>query len=160
MTECVHRMNLKGPWFYEWLDGPEPAAAFLTRCADRNSPQMSTSRVRMPTSWLDAFGAVAGTVLLRRRFGRPSNLEAHERVYVTLDCVIGDAEIAVNGELVAAMTKSTEPHSFDVTDRLDASNELSIKLTFDGRAARNDSSLLASVAIEIHQQQAGAASLQ
>ena len=149
MPECVHRMNLKGPWFYEWIDGPEPAAAFLDRCADRASPQMSTSRVRMPASWLDAFGAVAGTVLLRRRFGRPSNLETHERVHVTLDCVAGDADVAVNGETVASAVASGESQSFDVTECLKASNELSIKLTFDGRTAGDSGQSLASVAIEI-----------
>jgi len=143
-------MNLNGPWFYEWLDGPEPATAFLDRCADRESPQMSTSRVRMPASWLDAFGSVAGTVLLRRRFGRPSNLDAHERVHITLDRVVGDAEIVVNGEEVAAVAASDETQSFDVTDRLQASNELSIRLTFDGRRAADNGQSLASVAIEIH----------
>ena len=151
MPECVHRMNLKGPWFFEWLDGPEPAAAFLDRCADRESPQMSTSRVRMPASWPDAFGAVAGTVLLRRRFGRPSNLDAHERVHVTLDGVIGKAEVAVNGCLVDSLSPSEKPQSVDVTDRLDASNELSIRLTFDGREATDSAQPLASVAIEIFQ---------
>jgi hypothetical protein len=150
MAECVHRMNLKGPWFYEWLDGPEPAAAFLDRCADRDSPQMSTSRLRMPTSWFAAFGAVSGTVLLRRRFGRPSNLEAHERVHVTLDSVIGHAKIAVNGVPVAVIDASTGRQSFDVTDKLTASNELSIRLTFDGRETGDDRRLLATVAIEIH----------
>jgi hypothetical protein len=151
MPECVHRMNLKGPWFYEWLDGPEPAAAFLDRCADRESPQMSTSRVRMPASWLDAFGAVAGTVLLRRRFGRPSNLEARERVHITLDRVVGAADVAVNGELVASVTPSEEPQSLDVTDQLEVSNELSIRLTYDGREAADSDPPLASVAIEIFQ---------
>lgn len=149
MPECVHRMNLKGPWFYEWMHGPEPAAAFLDRCADRDSPQMSTSRVRMPATWQDAFGAVAGTVLLRRRFGRPSNLEAHERIHVTLDCLAGDAEVAVNGATVASAIASAEPQSFDVTDRLKTSNELSIKLTFDGRTTEDGGQPLTSVAIEI-----------
>ena len=151
MPECVHRMNLKGPWFYEWLVGPEPASAFLDRCADRESPQMSTSRVRMPASWFDAFGAVAGTVLLRRRFGRPSNLEAQERVHVTLDCVVGGAEVAVNGAHLASFSPSEKPQSVDVTDRLEASNELSIRLTADGREAANTDKPLASVAIEIFQ---------
>jgi hypothetical protein len=151
MPECVHRMNLKGPWFYEWLDGPEPASAFLDRCADRDSPQMSTSRVRMPASWFDAFGAVAGTVLLKRRFGRPSNLESHERVHVTLDCVIGGADVDVNGAPVATLLPAEKSQSVDVTDRLEASNELSIRLTFDGRGAANTDHPLASVAIEIFQ---------
>ncbi len=150
MSECVHRMNLKGPWFYEWLNGPEPAVTFLDRCADRESPQMSTSRVRMPANWLDAFGAVAGTVLLRRRFGRPSNLEDHERVHVTLENVVGDAEVIVNGDAVASVAASGKPQSFDVTNRLTASNELAIRLTFDGRTADGNGQPLASVAIEIH----------
>ncbi len=149
MPECVHRMNLKGPWFYEWLEGPEPATVFLDRCADRESPQMSTSRVRMPASWFDAFGAVAGTVLLRRRFGRPSNLEPHERIHIALDCVAGEADVAVNGETVASAVASGESQSFDVTERLKPSNELSIKLTFDGRTAEDSGESLASVAIAI-----------
>jgi hypothetical protein len=143
-------MNLKGPWFYEWLEGPEPADAFLARCADRDSPQMSTSRVRMPASWLDAFGPVTGTVMLRRRFGQPSNLEPHERVHVALDEAVGDVEISVNGEAVASIAGSIEPLTFDVTDRLNASNELALKLRYDGRQPEHEERLLVSVAIEIH----------
>ncbi len=143
-------MNLKGPWYYDWLDGPEPADVFLARCADRDSPQMSTSRVRMPATWQDAFGAVAGTVLLRRRFGRPSNLESNERVHVALDELVVEAEVSVNGESVASVMRGAEPRTFDVTERLNASNELALKLSYDGRQTAGEERLLASVAIEIH----------
>lgn len=131
MGDCIHRMNLRGPWFYEWIDGPEPADAFPERCADRDSPQMSTSRVRMPAGWLDAFGAVTGTVRLRRRFGCPTGLEPDERVQVTVDGFTGQGDLAVNGEKLGTLHDAGTPQSFDVTDRLQRSNTLEITLRHD-----------------------------
>ncbi len=104
----VHRINLKGPWEYEWVDGVvegEPEFGFA-----------KTGRVKMPTDWLLVFGTATGTVRFRRRFHRPTNLAADERVWIAFAAVGGVGTVAVNGATIGSVVCSPEPQRFDATD--------------------------------------------
>jgi uncharacterized protein with NRDE domain len=126
-----HRMHLRGPWEYAW--GGE------------------TGRVKLPAEWRMLFGDRAGTVTLRRRFGRPTNLEQHERVFVAFGGLGGTARIRVNGVEVGAAADDDRPVRFDVTTLLKPSNQIEIELTFDPlENANRRGGLWAPVAIEVH----------
>lgn len=132
MMRPLHRMHLHGPWQFEWAD--------------------EAGRVKMPAEWKTIFGERTGTVVFRRRFGRPTNLEPHERVFVAFDGIGGSAQITVNGKHFGAVTNNSETARFDVTDILEASNLLEVELTINGsEQCDKHLGLWAPIAIEIHQ---------
>jgi beta-galactosidase/beta-glucuronidase len=146
-----HRMHLKGPWFYEWLDGPHGDNSNEDGDATLDSPLLSDSRVRMPSSMNDSFGKVSGRVVFRRRFQRPTNLEDNERVHIAFDGIGGRADVAVNGHPLGSLENNAETVSFDMTDLLEPSNELTVDLTISWSDDQKPGGLYESVAIEIHQ---------
>jgi beta-galactosidase/beta-glucuronidase len=146
-TEPIHRINLKGPWVYEWLDGPHGSA---NSDASKNSPLLADSRVRMPTSLQTVFGNVSGRILFRRRFQRPTNLDENEQVHIAFDGIGGRADIAVNGQSLGNVADNAETVSFDMTQLLGPSNELTVELTISSGDDLSPAGLYKPVAIEIH----------
>jgi len=150
-------MNLKGPWDYEWLDGPHPISESSPGETETTSDSflLAHSRVRMPSSIEDAWGAVSGRVRFRRRFQKPTNLEPHERVHIAFDGLGGDATVTLNDDPLARLSDVTEPCSFEVTDHLGPTNILQVDLLWtsvegphpDGP---NRGGLWGAVGIEIH----------
>jgi len=132
----IHRINLKGPWDYEWLDGPAV-------------PASSDGRVTMPAEWNALFGPVAGRAVFRRRFHSPTNLEPDDRVWLVFDRVGGRGTVAVNGEVVGKLTSSDQSQRFDMAARLQPFNEAAVELEFDPATDANPGGLYAPVAIEI-----------
>ena len=149
----LHRMNLKGPWDYEWLDGPHAASDSNVDLppAANNDFLLAHSRVRMPSSIEDAWGAVSGRVRFQRRFQKPTNLEPHERVHIAFDGFGGTATVTLNGEPLAELNDVDSTQTFDTTDRLGQSNILAVELTWNppGNGAGRGG-LWGAVAIEIH----------
>lgn len=134
----VHRINLKGPWEYEWVEGV--LAADVT----------NTGRVKMPADWQAFFGPVAGTVRFRRRFHRPTNLDADERVWIAFGGVGGTGTVDMNGTRLGAIESSLEPQRFDVTSLLQPNCELFVELRFiPDEQPSQPGGLYAPVAIEI-----------
>jgi hypothetical protein len=80
----------------------------------------------IPCRWaeggLDGF---AGRVRFRRRFGCPTNLDADERVWLTLDAVADRAELTLNGTPLGG---GGGPLAFEVTALLRPRNELVIEV--------------------------------
>ena len=90
--------------------------------AEHVSAVRETITQQLPAAWDAVLPGVRGTVRYTRRFGRPTNLEAHERVWLVVEDVAGSATIELNGEKV--------PDTFyDVTDRLRERNLLQIDVT-------------------------------
>lgn len=145
--DAPYRMQLLGPWRYEWLEPGPPAAG-----VDGDFPPApGEPRLRMPVDWCGAFGTRAGTVRFCRRFQQPTNLEPHERVWLAFDGVGGAAVFCLNGEELGRLSSPGGPAAFDITARIRRSNELSVEIAFDPAAALPDQpgGLWAPVAIEI-----------
>ena len=138
MNEPAHRILLRGPWQCEWLEGPEPALP------------AKLSTVRMPISWQDAFGPVAGRVRFRRRFHSPTNLEPKEHILLAFEELGGTAEILVNGTSVATVDQPEDILRCDVTELLQPFNELTVDIGFDARLTDQPGGLWKPVAVEIH----------
>ncbi|MDA0284240.1 MAG: hypothetical protein O3B13_11520 [Planctomycetota bacterium] len=149
-TPPLHRMHLKGPWTYEWLDGPHDSSDGSSAMPESDSPLLTDSRVRMPSSWQSAFGSVSGRVLFRRRFQRPTNLDPNERVHIAFDGLGGQATIAVNGQRIGSLADTKETISFDITSLLEVSNELTVELSFSPGGTSTPGGLIEPVAVEIH----------
>lgn len=149
-TEPIHRMHLKGPWFYQWLDGPVASDSSTENVTTQDSPLLADSRVRMPSSWQSAFGNASGRIRFSRRFQRPTNLDNNEHVHIAFDGIGGQAIIAVNGEELGNLADTSDTVSFDMTSLLKLSNELTVELTFSAEPDSRPGGLFEPVAIEIH----------
>lgn len=146
----VHRMHLKGPWHYEWIDGPYDGQRPDQFPSGQDSPLLTGSRVKMPTSWQSAFRQKSGCIRFSRRFQRPTNLDDNERVHIAFDGIGGHAIIAINNEEIGRLSDSNDTNSFDITEKLKPSNELTVELTFSPDKQRAPGGLHLPVAIEIH----------
>ena len=150
-TEPIHRMHLKGPWDYEWVEGPTGSAS-LAEDEDMtmDSPLLTNFRVRMPSSVQEAFGNISGRVIFRRRFQKPTNLDSNERVHIAFDGIGGRAEVSVNGKTLGSLSNNSETVSFDMTEALEQSNELAVDLTIVWNDDVEPGGLFQPVAVEIH----------
>lgn len=83
---------------------------------------MHVMRLRNP--WELSGSSVGGRVVVVRRFGRPTNLEPHERVALVLEGLAVDSSISFNGRLLGQ--PSNGRLQADVTDELRARNELAV----------------------------------
>ena len=103
-----HRIRLRGPW--------EMAAAGLP-----------PSRVAFPTTWA-AIGLsdFAGLVSFERRFGYPGRIDAHERVWLIGEGVVGPALIELQGETLDVVDNGR--FAFEITQRLGERNLLKVSL--------------------------------
>lgn len=137
-NEASHRILLRGPWQCEWLDGPVPAL------------DEARTRLHMPVSWQDAFGAVSGRVRFSRRFHLPTNLEPEERVVLAFAAVGGSAQFTVNETDIDPDRQPDGMLRCDVTDLLKPANMLTVDVEFDPQAVDEPGGLWKPVAIEIH----------
>lgn len=149
-SEPIHRINLKGPWNYAWLEGPHDSSDAAESTAPEDSPLLTDSRIRMPASWQSAFGNASGTIRFRRRFQWPANLDENERVHIAFDRIGGEACIAVNDQNIGSLSDTSVTDSFDITALLKPSNELSVELSFSPADATTPGGLYEPVALEIH----------
>ena len=115
----VHRIRLRGPWQFEWIECPSPA-----------SPRSGT--LDFPMTRDQAFGTAAGTVRLTRAFGRPADPDPSEAV--RLEATSAYSGIAIfNGDRLGEFTPGTV--RFDVTGRLAFRNRLDLELRLEESAA-------------------------
>jgi len=135
-----HRMNLKGPWRYTWLSD--------------SSESKPSGRITMPVDWRSAFGEVSGSIRFERNFNLPSNLEAHERVFVVLDGVGGAARVNVNAAGLGTIAPPGGEAAFDVTELLQPSNRLVVEVDFAPSESSGPGGLWAPVGIEIRDTEA------
>jgi hypothetical protein len=123
-----HRIRLRGPWEAEPLDPPGPER-----------------RVTLPARVAECGLGDARRVLFRRRFGRPRQIDAHERAWLIGEGLSGHAGFQLNGQSLGEHAGDAGPFAFPMTDLLAERNELAIELTADGPGG----GLWGDVAIEI-----------
>ena len=86
-----HRIRLRGPWTFVWLD--------------EAGLQVGTpARKQHPVDWPEFTRGQSGTVRLTRTFHAPSNLDPDESVSVIVTGVRGHGEVRLNGELLGTFT--------------------------------------------------------
>lgn len=105
-----HRIRLRGPWQCEPADAP-------------------ARTVTVPCRWREAVppGSI-GPARFTRRFGFPGRIDEYERVWLTLDGVIGKAEVWLNGQALGRQLRRGERLEYDVTAALRDHNLLSVEL--------------------------------
>lgn len=108
-----YRIRLAGPWEYRLLDQTPPVAGRMT----------------IPCHWKGSeAGRMTGPVRFMRRFGRPRQLDDHERVWLTFAGVGGTAAVSLNGALLGRQDGEEGPFEFPVPTLLRARNELVVDL--------------------------------
>ena len=113
MTRYPHRIRLRGPWECEPLER-RPAGA----------PLPAPRRMTLPCRWADGgLTDFAGHVRFRRRFGYPGQIDAFERVWLTIAGVSDRADVRLNGATLGAC-EGDGRRDFEITSLLQARNEL------------------------------------
>ncbi len=114
MTRYPHRIRLRGPWECEPAGRPPLRMTLPCRSADGGQKEF-TWRVRFC-----------------RRFGYPGQIDAYERVWLTLDGVSNQAEVRLNGAVLGSCDEA--PTAFEITRLLGSRNELIVDV--EGTAER------------------------
>jgi hypothetical protein len=157
----VHRIQLKGPWEFEWLAADERSPSAGPARSSGPEDELGARhlagehRVHMPATWQSLFGDAAGRARFRRRFNRPTNLDADERVFLVFDGISGAAEISLNGHGLGAVTGAAFSAEFEATPLLEPANVLLVELVFNpADHPEQPGGLWAPVALEIRGGQA------
>jgi hypothetical protein len=118
-----HRIRLRGPWECEPLArlvGQDLVSAGVP-------PPL---RLTMPARWNDAgLANFRGRVRLRRHFGYPGRIDAHERVWLTFAGLDGTADVRLNDVALGCRDGKDGPFEFDVTELLRPRNGLCVEVT-------------------------------
>jgi beta-galactosidase/beta-glucuronidase len=121
-----HVIRLRGPWQYEPLMQWELDHEGSLREVDELPP---AGRMVMPGDWSQSLGRdFRGRVRYVRAFGRPTNLEPGEKVWLVSDGVDLDGRAALNGLPLGPVTNARDQARFDITDLLAERNELVIEV--------------------------------
>jgi len=108
-----HVIRLRGPW---QVSNPKHAV-----------PTAST--VRLPADLATLLARAAdGNVRLQRNFGRPSNLQATDRVELVIERLAAVGELSLNGARLGALAGPAERTRFVITPLLQTRNELQLHL--------------------------------
>jgi hypothetical protein len=100
----------------------------------------------LPARWgAGGLGDFAGRVRFVRRFGRPRQLDPHERAWLCFEGVTGAASFSLNAEPLGERGPDEGPVEFEVTDRLRSRNELTVEVT----AADGSGGLWGEVVLEV-----------
>ena len=83
----------------------------------------------MPAAWGEVFRDSPGRAQFRRKFNQPTNLEAHERVWIVFDGVGGEGLVRINGQELGTITAESTTAEFEITQHLALHNELLVELT-------------------------------
>jgi hypothetical protein len=99
----------------------------------------------MPARFRDCGLSGYRSVRFRRRFGRPRQLDAEERVWLVGEGVTGTATFYINGRRLEPYSVGADPFAFALTEPLPERNELTIDVDEGGPEA----GIWGDVAIEI-----------
>lgn len=116
-TPAEHRIRLRGPWKYRWLNTNAPAVA---------EPQT----FRHPEEWLDLIAGKTGRMELSRVFHAPTNMEPHEQLFVVLTGVHATGEVFLNGASLGPFDTHVNCYEFGCPLPLPWTNTLTIELAF------------------------------
>lgn len=136
-----HRIHLKGPWDFVWLQGVLAGSGEFT----------SSGTVTMPREWSEIFGLSSGVAQFRRKFHRPTNLEPHERVMLVMTEVRGSGTIRLNQHQLGDFAGTGDAVEFEITTLMNPFNEVVIEIQFDPCSqAGVAGGLYGAIALEIH----------
>ena len=108
-----HQIRLRGPWQFAWQHDHAPAGTF-----------------QHPDDWPQTIGNRSGTIALRRRFHAPTNIDAHEEVFVVLTGVNGTGTIRLNDKSLGGFETTRSTWEFRLPRDLPRFNELAIDVSF------------------------------
>lgn len=117
----IHTIRLRGPWELTPLSTKFPPSERLPG-GEHLGFDARTMTQQLPAAWDAVLPGVRGTVRYTRRFGQPTNLEPHERVWLMIEGAAGSVLIKLNGETVS-------DNFSEVTDLLRERNLLQIDVT-------------------------------
>ncbi|MCS6977949.1 MAG: hypothetical protein NZM31_13205 [Gemmatales bacterium] len=121
-----HRIHLRGPWEYEPLqriERPDPSSP------DLSLPLPPPGTMRLPCRWsVGGLSGFCGVVRFRRRFGRPARLDPHERLWLVCEGADAVSQWHLNGHDLGSHVGPFTPLEFDITDRLESRNELTVEV--------------------------------
>jgi beta-galactosidase/beta-glucuronidase len=121
-----HVIRLRGPWELQPLERDVPAGDGMQHAA---APLPSSCRVTVPGDWRESLGGdFCGRARYQRRFNRPTNLTADQRVWLVLEAVDYQADVAINGHALGTM-RDSQPARFDITATLEPSNLLTVDVS-------------------------------
>lgn len=119
-----HEIRLRGPWDYEPLAASDPIGGTARRTVS-DLPQ--PGRISLPADWGNTLGPeFRGRVRYRRRFGRPPQLDPHERLWLVVEGVDARGSVAVNEQKLGEVEGYALPAEWDVTDLLEPRNQLDL----------------------------------
>ncbi len=138
----LHVIRLRGPWELQPLERDVPAGGdgmqhleekgsgvISEKTPDPFVVRPSSYRVTVPGDWRESLGSdFCGRARYQRRFNRPTNLEADERVWLVLEAVDHQADVALNGHALGTM-RDLQPARFDITATLEPSNQLTVDVS-------------------------------
>ena len=122
-----HIIRLHGPWQYEPLACTQWGPGGESVDLPGDLPPAGT--IKIPADWGAALGHhFRGRVLYERRFGRPSNLDPHERIDLVLYRIQGTAIVTLNGSRLGEIEIDEPARRFEVTNLLLSRNDLRIEV--------------------------------
>jgi beta-galactosidase/beta-glucuronidase len=110
-------------------------------CDDVDGSLPPSGKMNMPCTWTAQPGleTFQGCVRFRRRFRKPRQVAANERVWLTFDAADYFTTVWLNGEEVGRHEGMFDPFSFPITDRLRDRNELVVEVDAPAMAAGSES---------------------
>ncbi len=122
-----HPFRLHGPW----------QVTALTAEDDGAKSEITLSNDG-PAGWYKLLGDdYRGQVRLARRFGRPSNLEQTETVWLIAEELPAGCQATLNGRRLGQTSGAGETGQWEVTQRLAPRNELWLEFAVDDEASRD-----------------------
>ncbi len=116
----MHTIRLRGPWEVQPLvqqRGGEPRSEDLPTCI----------RCQMPADWGGVLGPdFLGTVRYTRTFNCPTNLEAHEHVWLVVEPPRSSGAVRLNGHELGLVRLGESAGRFDITALLKQHNAVEI----------------------------------
>lgn len=127
MSVYPHRIRLRGPWdckpLYSTILHPDGWIAAV------DGPVPPPCKMAMPCRWAEGgLGPFNGRVRFRRRFHKPRQVDAHERLWLTFAGADYFAEVSLNGEPLGEHEGAFDPFEFDITSLIRPANELVVEV--------------------------------
>jgi hypothetical protein len=94
---------------------------------------MDLHRIRLRKPW--ASERTAAAVCWRRRFGRPTGVATADRLWIVVEHLPQAGSVELNGTLLGPLRGGASCGRFEVTGRLEARNELLLRLQTPGDAS-------------------------
>ena len=132
----IHRINLAGPWHVLGCDRATEVAHAVS------------ARVRFPVNWQALFESESTSIEMVRGFHRPTSLDAHDRVYLVFEGLVGNGTIRLNDVQLRTFSAAETSVAVEVTQLLQPFNRTRLKIEPPDELVADTPA--GTVAIEIH----------